>query len=126
MLTKKCNFRLGKDSYMSLKLSWAGARHSLYTESLNHGYVPILTIWHSLLFLLSLMRMREFGLITYWKRAYEADASRCIYKAKEHAGIERLNVHHLTGAFAVLIIGSLVSLVVFLCENRTRILTCKR
>lgn len=38
LLTKECNFRLGKDSYMNLELSWATAKRSPYMQDLNHGY----------------------------------------------------------------------------------------
>lgn len=70
-----------------------------------------------------LMRMREFGLITAWKRPYEADVSRCIDKAKEYPDNERLSLLHLTGAFTVLLVGFIISMVTFvieICTGRRR------
>lgn len=68
------------------------------------------------------MRLHEFGLITKWKRPYEADVSRCISMANQYSKEERLALFRMTGAFAVLIAGYFLSLLIFLCEMRGRLL----
>lgn len=66
------------------------------------------------------MRMREMGLVTVWKKPYEADASKCIAKAKERPPYPRLSILQLTGAFVVLAIGYTLSASAFACEIRNR------
>jgi|688.fasta_scaffold418678_1 ionotropic glutamate receptor len=67
--------------------------------------------------------MRAIGLIDIWTRWYQPDVRQCLNEADKITKTApkreppRLSRKNLTGAFVVLLIGYLVSFLVFLVEN---------
>ena len=70
-----------------------------------------------------ILEMRAIGLIDIWTQWYQPDVRQCLDEAdkitKTAAQKEppRLSLKNLTGAFVVLLIGYVVSFLVFLVEN---------
>ena len=60
--------------------------------------------------------MREAGLIDEWNKKYNPDTRQCLDKNKKR-NVKRLGLQNLSGAFVVLVAGSLVSLFVFMGEK---------
>lgn len=69
--------------------------------------------------------MRDYGLIEFWTQWYQPDVRQCLVKAdkilsrQQHSSDDppRLSLKNLTGAFAILIGGTILSLLVFIVEN---------
>ena len=62
------------------------------------------------------MEMSELGLIYQWIKNYIPDKRQCLEKNKKN-NLKRLGLHNFTGAFVVLGTGTLISLIVFICEQ---------
>jgi hypothetical protein len=69
--------------------------------------------------------MRDFGLLDIWAKWYQPDIRQCLDKADKmmqlktplkKKDLSRLSLKHLTGAFVVLIVGNVFSLIAFLAE----------
>ena len=71
------------------------------------------------------MRMKEAGLMDFWYREGLPDVHQCLDSKKnnfaDHRNVSALNLKNLTGAFSVLVIGTLLSAIVFAIENCRRI-----
>lgn len=75
-----------------------------------------------------LAEMSEFGLLKVWTQWYQANPQRCLDEVKKSWNVQnrtRLTLGNLTGAFVVLIVGCLASLLVFILEN-IMFLMCKK
>lgn len=65
------------------------------------------------------MRMREAGLVDYWYKQGLADARNCVRPKKkgiEEEGLSPLTLKGLTGAFIVIILGSVMASLLLLGE----------
>ena len=66
------------------------------------------------------MRMREAGLVDHWIKEFRADAHQCVQKRKtseiQPDDMSPLTLFAFTGAFATLLMGVLLSLIVFATE----------
>jgi len=66
------------------------------------------------------MRMEGAGLLEFWLKQYSDDATYCLTKIrrqmKEKRGKRRLTLNNLSGAFLVLIIGYVLSIIAFIIE----------
>jgi hypothetical protein len=63
------------------------------------------------------MRMREAGLIDEWNKKFQPDARKCLLKSKKNHNLKPLDLGNLFGAFVVVAVGFLVSLVIFMGEQ---------
>ncbi len=65
------------------------------------------------------IEMNQFGLIEHWIASYQAMPHQCLAQAAKKQRFEtpRLSLKNLTGAFAVLVIGYVVSFLVFVIER---------
>jgi hypothetical protein len=76
--------------------------------------------------------MNQFGLIEHWIASYQAMPHQCLAQAakKRRDETPRLSLKNLTGAFAVLVIGYVISFLVFVFERlqvaRRRLITIQR
>jgi len=63
--------------------------------------------------------MREAGLITYWYPKGLADVHQCVHTKKKGSidDMDPLSLKGLTGAFLVIISGSLMTILIFLREK---------
>ncbi len=73
-----------------------------------------------------LLILFEVGLIHHWEKQFEPDTKPCLNndikfsrKAQGHKPPLQLRLINLTGAFVLLIVGLLISIVVFFLENMT-------
>ena len=62
------------------------------------------------------MQMREMDLLDHWNKNFQPDAHQCLAHNRKKE-IRSLRFKDLTGAFTVLLIGSLLSLVTFIGEK---------
>ena len=61
--------------------------------------------------------MNAAGLIPLWYKQYVPDAHQCLQTKAQLEGLAPLPLKGLTGAFAILIFGNAISLVVFIVEK---------
>ena len=65
------------------------------------------------------MKQREAGLLIHWNTIFTPDAGQCIHhgQKKEPDVVKPLDIKSLTGAFIVLGLGSIASLIAFFHER---------
>ncbi|KAI9554684.1 hypothetical protein GHT06_019960 [Daphnia sinensis] len=99
--SRKCKLAIGGELQKDFALVWALAKASPYLETLT---------------------LHEVGLILSWEKGFKPDTRPCQngrYKTIKNTNVHpvRLTLSNLTGAFAVLAVGCLVSLLAFLTEK---------
>ncbi|XP_032784686.2 ionotropic receptor 93a isoform X1 [Daphnia magna] len=106
--SRECKLVMGVDLQRDFALVWALAKGSPYLEEFKRGTLVL----------------HELGLILSWERRFKPDTRPCLsqngdYKIVKNTNIRpvRLTLSNLTGAFAVLAIGCLISLLAFLTEK---------
>ena len=72
-----------------------------------------------------MLRMFEVGLLQKWKNQYQPKPYRCLLPSngdkKEPSGsLHRLNFQNLSGAFVIIILGCVFSILSFAIENLIR------
>ncbi|XP_057380576.2 glutamate receptor ionotropic, kainate glr-3-like isoform X1 [Daphnia carinata] len=105
--TKKCQLTILLNP-VTHPASWGLPKKSPYLENFNQGT----------------LRLHEIGLIFLWESWFAADTRPCwsrnqnIQRDKnEKKPLVRLSLDNLIGAFALLIVGGIISLFVFIMEN---------
>ncbi|XP_059351345.1 glutamate receptor ionotropic, kainate glr-3-like isoform X3 [Daphnia carinata] len=105
--TKQCKFTFVEGA-ASHPGCWGVAKRSPHLENFNRGT----------------LRLHEIGLIFLWESWFAADTRPCwsrnqnIQRDKnEKKPLVRLSLDNLIGAFALLIVGGIISLFVFIMEN---------
>lgn len=61
--------------------------------------------------------MREAGLIDEWNKRFQPDARKCLLKSKNNHSLKPLELRNLFGAFVVIAVGCIVSLIIFMGEQ---------
>ena len=61
--------------------------------------------------------MNEVGLIKFWTDQFVPKADKCINKNIQDDPRTRLSMGHLSGAFAILLVGYVMALIVFIGEH---------
>ena len=111
---------------------WSLAKGSPHLENFNRGYKQILNNFAILSDEITFVHSRrtlsaiETGLIEKWQRSFQPDARPC-YEEKQTVNsrmrrrtkktLDRLTLDNLAGAFALLGLGSVVSIVSFVLET---------
>jgi len=124
----KCNLQLGQENFMNLNIAWAFLKHSPYMDPINEGYKSRQQQNYfpsefscdnkkAINNLTRILRMNAAGLIPFWYKQYVPDARKCLQTKAQLEGFAPLPLKGLTGAFAVLIFGNAISLVVFIVEK---------
>ncbi|XP_059351437.1 uncharacterized protein LOC130702810 [Daphnia carinata] len=98
--TRKCYLAIGGELVKDFALMWGLAKGSPYLEEFNRGTLTL----------------HEFGLILFWDKKLKPDIRPCSSQIEDYRIIKkekiprvRLTLPNLTGAFAVLAVGYLVS-----------------
>ncbi|KAI9554750.1 hypothetical protein GHT06_020026 [Daphnia sinensis] len=115
--TGQCKTNIMKMGEASRPTGWALRKRSAYNEKFNRGMLVLL----------------ENGLISQWKKQFEADPRPCfdedqLYRnaKNKEKPLARLSLANLTGAFAALAIGVFISVLAFLFELLVAAVTNKR
>ena len=134
--TGRCHFSVAKENFMLALAGFILPKNSPYTKEFSLGYIYLpcrafanKICIHLLQFNYRIMKMEQFGLIDYWWRLQNpTDPSPCLSKnikkkKKSEANgrpaedLKRLTLKDLSGAFVVLIVGYIISLLVLVIER---------
>ncbi|XP_046641006.1 ionotropic receptor 93a-like [Daphnia pulicaria] len=103
--TGQCNFQLAKEDFNHFFASMSLPKNSRYTDTINKG----------------LLDLQQTGIIDHWDSWFRTMPRKCMANIKYGYNTETkpspLTLKNLTGAFIVLLIGSSLSLLAFLCEK---------
>ncbi|EFX82128.1 hypothetical protein DAPPUDRAFT_241227 [Daphnia pulex] len=103
--TGQCNFQLAKEDFNHFFASMSLPKNSRYTDTINKG----------------LLDLQQTGIIDHWDSWFRTMPRKCMANIKYGYNTETkpspLTLKNLTGAFVVLLIGSSLSLLTFLCEK---------
>lgn len=68
-----------------------------------------------------MIELNAFGLIEYWMKFHAANPYQCLdsstHRNNKQTSRPRLSLKNLTGAFAVLVFGYTISLIIFILER---------
>ncbi len=122
--TRECRMQVSKEGFMNFLISFALAKGSRYTDSFSEGLnifsylqkksmkVTFISRLHRM------MEMNAFGLIDHWIVSNYANPHQCLKTRGGRKQINsRLSFKNLTGAFALLLFGWGISLLIFLVEQ---------
>ncbi|XP_046448237.1 uncharacterized protein LOC124197028 isoform X2 [Daphnia pulex] len=103
--TGQCNFQLAKEDFNHFFASMSLPKNSRYTDTINKG----------------LLDLQQTGIIDHWDSWFRTMPRKCMANIKYGYNTETkpspLTLKNLTGAFIVLLIGSSLSFLAFLCEK---------
>jgi len=122
--TGKCNLEMGKENYIQIQFSWAMQKQSPYRDPINKRSLDISNIkmLDSLIniysYEFSFMRLFESGIPDKLFRQGLPKVEECISTTKRKRdqtaeGHDPLPLKGFTGAFIILMVGTLISLTVF-------------
>lgn len=125
--TGSCDLSVLRDTFMNFLGSMALAKGSPFTDNISKEYINVFSKNHAqniqkvnwLRFDIRLMKMEAAGMFGLWWRRATTDPRRCMDEARARPITPRLKLKGLSGAFTVLGVGIILSLIAFFGERIT-------
>ena len=127
--TGTCHYTMLKEAFWYNPIFTTIAKKSPYTEPISRGYVCLCKneinihkcIYRSLsikiYYLQRILRTREAGLVDLWESWYIPNSDKCTKIYNRDKTPQRLTLSHISGAFILLGVGCVMSLLGFLVEH---------
>ncbi len=128
--TGQCRLTIAaKNEDGNLGQGWGMAQASPYREKFNRGYIVLIFFLSLSQHILNRIKQdlaaSRNGLISTWQKWFEPNTRPCLndnkdkgkVKSRKKKQLSRISLANMTGAFSILAIGFLISLLVFLIEK---------